>query len=132
MDDLERKLTGLSITKNNWIKKATNMTREQHYLLQMFFNHDLFIIVASNKNLGIIIMERNDYIVRALKYHLLDTKTYRLLGPGELEKYDTSVRKQVMAAVKKARHFNNITKEDRIMFKRAEWQCTRIPSSRSI
>ena len=81
MDELERKLTRMIITKNNLLKKSTNMTREQQYLLQMFFNHDLFIIIASGKILGLIIMERSDYIVRALTYHLLDTKTYCHLGP---------------------------------------------------
>ena len=48
-----------------------------HQLLKTLQNNDDFIIVASDKNLGPCIIEREMYIERFLEEHLSDITTYR-------------------------------------------------------
>jgi hypothetical protein len=62
---------------------TTNLTALQTRLLQSFKNSDDFIVFPSDKNLGPALLERSEYISRALKDHLSDPNTYQQLSEAD-------------------------------------------------
>ena len=64
---------------------TTNMTRVQHNMLKDLQENENFIVTPSDKNLGPCILEREIYIQRALKDHLMDETSYRQLQEDEAE-----------------------------------------------
>jgi hypothetical protein len=58
----------------------SNLTENQHWVLDWLRNNPMLVVFATDKNLGPAITERKVYIERALSEHLLDTTTYRQLS----------------------------------------------------
>jgi hypothetical protein len=48
-------------------------------MLRLLKDHQDFVVFLTDKNLGPAIIERKEYIRRALKDHLLDQETYKQL-----------------------------------------------------
>ena len=71
--------------KNMTWRDKLNITEHQHALLELLHDNDLFIIVQSDKNLGPVIMEREQYIRMVLEGHMFDEKIYKRLLPGQLD-----------------------------------------------
>jgi SAM-dependent MidA family methyltransferase len=65
------------------IPPISNLDKERIDLLQQVKKERKCIISATDKNLGPAIMEIDQYIERALKYHLDHTETYRELVEEE-------------------------------------------------
>ena len=72
-----------------------NITEHQHALLGLLQDNNLFIIVQSDKNLGSVIIDREQYIKMVLEGHLFDTNTYKRLMTGQLDTMEASVRIQI-------------------------------------
>jgi hypothetical protein len=68
-----RRINGTFIKK----KARSNMLPFQRTILASLRKHKQFIIFPADKNLGPCIIERENYIKRALNDHLLDTNTYQ-------------------------------------------------------
>ncbi len=64
-------------------KVRSNLLPHQRTILGTLRKNKQFLIIQADKNLGPCIIERDQYIKRALKDHLLDTTTYRQLTPFE-------------------------------------------------
>jgi hypothetical protein len=83
--------TGLFIkrTKQLFVKKRSrsNLLPYQRHLLMTLRNNKNFVIINADKNLGPCIIERQQYIDRALKDHLTDRTTYvRVTGNDKISK----------------------------------------------
>jgi hypothetical protein len=61
----------------------SNLTALQTRLLATLKTSDDFIVFPTDKNLGPAILERSEYINRALKDHLTDPNTYKQLSEAE-------------------------------------------------
>jgi hypothetical protein len=78
--------------KNLFIKKKvrSNLLPHQRDLLCKLRQEKKFLVIQADKNLGPCIIEREQYIHRALNDHLLDRNTYRKLDNVEIfNKYTT-------------------------------------------
>ena len=69
--------------RTNTHRFSTNLTRRQHHLLRQLLGDLNFIIVPSDKNLGPCIIERDVYITKGLKDHLMNKKVYLNLTEQE-------------------------------------------------
>jgi len=76
-------------------KISSNLTPLQQSRLTLLESSDDFIVIPTDKNLGPAIIERSEYISRALKDHLLDVNTYRQLSKTEADERIDSVRSQI-------------------------------------
>ena len=65
--------------KSNTPIPTGNLNRNQEKMLEELRKNKDFIIKPCDKNLGTAIIERNEYIQRALNRHLLDDTTYKTL-----------------------------------------------------
>ena len=65
------------------LKKASNLTFTQKSHLNFLRNNKEFVILMSDKNLGPVIIERDQYIRLVLKEHLHDANTYDRLNEEE-------------------------------------------------
>jgi hypothetical protein len=65
-------------------RSPPNLTKFQRRLLQFLRTNDDFIVIPTNKNLGLAILERNQYIRRAFLDHLMDQNTYLQLTKTEV------------------------------------------------
>ena len=82
-------------------KKHSNLTRIQKKTINFLHNHPDFIVFLADKNLGPAIIERDEYIRRALKDHLNDHLTYERLEK-ETALWDLFFqRNQILAFAKK-------------------------------
>jgi len=77
-------------------RRQYNLRPQQRHLLQELRASPTFIIIATDKNLGPAIMNRDTYKSRALQDHLLDQTSYRRLTPAEAQ----SIRLQAGANLK--------------------------------
>ena len=66
-------------------KGKTNLLPHQHRALSTLQQQDTFLIVPCDKNSGPAIIERHVYFKIAMRDHLNDTTTYKLLNPSEIE-----------------------------------------------
>ena len=66
-------------------KGKTNLFPHQRHALSTLQQQDTFLIVPCDKNLGPAIIERHDYLKIAMRDHLNDTTTYKLLIPSEIQ-----------------------------------------------
>ena len=57
-------------------KPSTNISRLQFRALKFLKNNNKFIVAQADKNLGPILIERDEYIRRVIRDHLSDTNTY--------------------------------------------------------
>eukprot|EP00957_Ditylum_brightwellii_P009574 721898-Ditylum_brightwellii.AAC.1 len=64
-------------------KGATNLNKLQQHLLRALKNHPEFVILLTDKNLGPVIIEQEEYLKHAIKDHLSDEKTYKQLTNGK-------------------------------------------------
>eukprot|EP00956_Cyclotella_meneghiniana_P015107 scaffold22917_cov55-Cyclotella_meneghiniana.AAC.3 len=58
-------------------KPTRNLTRRQWELVKFFKDHDRYIIIFADKNLGPCILERRYYILRGCTEHLANETNYR-------------------------------------------------------
>ena len=126
MNLFEQELKAKISEKRSNTRQENNLTWRQHNLLTQLTNHPDFIVCASDKNLGLVVMERKDYIHHALHDHLLNDKIYRILEPGELDFMDTNVRAKVNKLVAKGIRDGFLTKNELTYFERAANTCHRI------
>ena len=61
-------------------KPHYNLTKLQRSVIQQLKNNNEIIIMDADKNLGIVVMNRTDYIKSILKEHLLQTDIYEQLS----------------------------------------------------
>ena len=81
-------------------KGKTNLLPRQRRTLSTLQQQDTFLIVPCDKNLGPAIIERHDYLKIAMRDHLNDTTTYKLLNPSEIKCTSTIVKKKIFAWLK--------------------------------
>ncbi len=85
-----------------------------------FLRTDLtFIVFPADKNLGLCIIERDEYIRRVFKDHLLDTKTYQPMTADAATAHLKSVQSSVKKFLKDSRKLGGIDDEDRIYIDRS-------------
>ena len=68
------------------IRKNSNLTRTQTETINKLQQNPHTITLLTDKNLGPVIMDRQEYINRVFTDHLLDTNTYKRLSKEEAEK----------------------------------------------
>ena len=66
----------------------------------MLQQQQTFLIVPCDKNLGPAIIEHHDYLKIAMRDHMNDTTTYKLLTLSETDCYALEVRRQIIAWLK--------------------------------
>ena len=52
-------------------------------LLISFKEHDVYIVIEADKNLGVCILEREYYIRRAIEEHLGDSAVYKVITKAQ-------------------------------------------------
>jgi len=81
MDELSKKLN----EKRSQLQKRrmkSNLTKLQEKTLHLLKNNEKFIVISCDKNLGPAVIERDEYVRRALKDHLADKSTYKRIHEG--------------------------------------------------
>ena len=58
----------------------------------MLQQQQTFLIVPCDKNLGPAIIEHHDYLKIAMRDHLNDTTTYKLLTSSETDRYASDIK----------------------------------------
>lgn len=91
---------------------TTNMTRVQHNMLKDLQENENFIVTPSDKNLGPCILEREIYIQRALKDHLMDETSYRQLQEDEAEFLFKSTQKDLIKIINTARALKQLNNNE--------------------
>ena len=104
-----------------------NSTERQGFLLNLLCNRLDFIACDPDKNLGMLIMGRKDYILRSLNDHLLHPETYFCLGPGKLEFRDDTIPTCVRNIILHAEKQKLLKDHDITYLKQALVQYYRIP-----
>ena len=74
------RIRSLTLHASKRRRNRFNLTTQQYRILRRIREDKRFIVVLTDKNLGPAIMERADYIERALKDHLLNTRVYTRLS----------------------------------------------------
>ena len=77
-------------------KGKTNLLPHQRRAPSTLQQEDTFLIVPCDKNLGPAIIERHDYLKIAMRDHLKDTTTYKLLNPSEIQWTTTIAKKHIV------------------------------------
>lgn len=95
--------------KNHKYYRTINLTRNQHDMIRRLRHNEDFIIVPSNKNLGPCILEREEYIARALQDHLLQEKSYRQLQKDEDWHLFETTRREMIKITMRARALNQLS-----------------------
>ena len=116
VDNFEKEL--VTEMKKNMSKPSPNLTKEQTTLLKTLRNNTGLIIVPSDKNLGPCILEREKYITRCLRDHLLDEKTYRRICPDEAVFRNERTRVRLRNIILKAKIMNLLSEEEITYLKR--------------
>ena len=93
------------------------MTALQSRLLQSLETSEDFIVFPSDKNLGPALLERSEYITRALKDHLADPNTYQQLSEAEAATNMTALTQTVESFFQEYR--NQFTRQDYIYLDRS-------------
>ena len=81
-------------------KGKTNLLPHRQRALSTLQQQDTFLIVLCDKNLGLAIIEHHDYLKIAMRDHLNDTTTYKLLNPSEIERFATIIKKALLPGLK--------------------------------
>lgn len=82
-------------------RRYTNLSPFQSHLLDTFSSSTEFIVFPSDKNLGPAILERDEYIRRAMQDHLLDRSTYQQLTESEAKTKLHQTKLQVLKFLKR-------------------------------
>jgi hypothetical protein len=95
----------LQLRVNNFIKGIfkifkkkrvrSNMLPYQRRLLSTLRTVKTHVIINADKNLGPCIIERSQYIQRALQDHLLDNTTYKQLTPTQARRYIDNLKNKL-------------------------------------
>jgi hypothetical protein len=95
----------LQLRVNNYIKRVThlfnkrqtksNMLPYQRRILADFRTNKQHIVMSADKNLGPCVIERKQYILRALNDHLLKKDTYRNLTPLQAHQYVENIKQKL-------------------------------------
>ena len=109
-------------------KGKTNLLPHQQHALSTLQKQDTFLIVHCDKNLGPAIIEPHDYLKIAMRDHLNDTTTYKLLNPSEIECPTTIIKKSIVAWLKT--HHKKLTKMEQA-FIREKLDSNKAPYARS-
>ena len=89
---LEERLSRFSTALNKLFKTRkgkTNLLPHQHRALRTLLQHQTFLIIPCDKNLGPAIIEHHDYLKFAMRDHLSDTTTYKPLTTSEIDRYSS-------------------------------------------
>ena len=92
-------------------KGKTNLLPHQQHALNTLQQQNTFLIVPCDKNLGPAIIERHDYLKIAMRDHLNNTTTYKLLNQSEIKWFAASIKKSILAWLKT--HHKILTKMER-------------------
>ena len=77
--EFEREIKSEQLSINRRRKPSRNLSYGKWKLLLYFKEHDIYIIVEGDKNLGPCILDRKYYIYRGCQEHLSNTTNYRQL-----------------------------------------------------
>ena len=81
---LERFFTSLRRAQKRWRSRhRPNLTPRMYKLLLSFKEHDVYIVIEADKNLGVCILEREYYIRRAIEEHLGDSAVYKVITKAQ-------------------------------------------------
>ena len=100
---LEERLSRFSKEMGNLFKTRkgkTNLLPHQRCALSTLQQQDTFLIVPCDKNLGPAIIEHHDYLKIAMRDHLNNTTTYKLLNPSEIKHTAIIVKKILLLGLK--------------------------------
>jgi len=89
---------------------SSNIPRPQRLLIRQLCLSDTFAICKADKNLGPCIIEKTEYIRRALQDHLTDQHTYRQMTSQQATNHMYGVRKQINLLISQER--NHISKKE--------------------
>ena len=115
---MTKRLENFSNTLDKLFKKRigkTNLLPYETRALQLLQQQQDFLVCRCDKNLGPVIIERDDYIKIAIKDQLLDGRTYRRLSLADCENNKTRIEEELKSWMKK---FNKtLTKMERAFLK---------------
>ena len=105
--------------------RSTNINKTQLHLLRESKKNNNILIIQTDKNCGLALIDRDYYINRILKEHLCDGRTYQQLSPTNaqylLSKFESSLLKLIS---KNKSLFSPIVKK---YFTQGIKEATRIP-----
>ena len=127
LEKFEKNLQQLCENKRKKWTGWKNLSRRQRYLLSYLRNHPTFIVCDSDKNLGAVIMEREEYILRTLRDHLLHTETYKRLETGEIMHREEVIRTKLRKMLAQAKTRKLLKPNECTYLHRALETCNRIP-----
>ena len=99
-------------------RPATNISRLQYRALKFLKNNKNFIVALADKNLGPILIERDEYVRRDLKDHLSNEVTYTQISLDEARNYMAYHRKTVGKLFLSEEPLDSIRDEDKTLFRR--------------
>jgi len=122
-DDIEKRLSEFcrSIREHKNLhssRPATNISRLQYRALKFLKNNKDFIVALADKNLGPILIERDEYVRRVFKDHLSNEATYTQISLDEARKHMAYHRKTVGKLFLSEETLDFIRDEDKTFFKR--------------
>ena len=92
MDDFEREFKSNRLVNHQRRKSRPNLTINQHRLMLFLRNNNHYIVIPADKNLGPVLMEREEYIQQAFKQHLGNKSNYKQLTEAEAKANLTNMR----------------------------------------
>ena len=90
-------------------KPNYNLTKLQRQIIKELKNNKHIVIMDADKNLGITVMKRRDYITSILTEHLLQDEIYSQLSASEAELKMKEVESIVKETVTKYNHELTLT-----------------------
>eukprot|EP00978_Attheya_sp_CCMP212_P004338 scaffold9464_cov25-Attheya_sp.AAC.2 len=81
------------------IRPGINLLKVQQNALKFLHDSDNFVVLATDKNLGPAIIEKDEYICKAQKDHLSEPSTYRQLTDAEATKIHEANEKELQTIV---------------------------------
>lgn len=118
------RIRALTLSASKRRRSKFNLTVQQYRILKQIRQDKRFIVVLTDKNLGPAIMERADYIERALKDHLLNTKVYSRLSHDDACKAIKACNKEVEELIDS--YGSQLSKAEQTYFERLFQQKHRI------
>ena len=107
-------------------KPNYNLTKLQRHIIKELKNNKHIVIMDADKNLGITVMKRRDYITSILTEHLLQDEIYSQLSASEAELKMKEVESIVKETITKYNH--ELTLTDKKFFFRSFQIKHRIPT----
>jgi len=98
--------------------KSSNMSRLQYRALKFLKNNEQFIVAQADKNLGPVLIERENYIKTVFNHHLSDKKTYTIIDLNIFREELTRIKRIVGQLFLSVDTKDSITFSDKTYFKR--------------